>query len=150
MFLDEKMNYEKRLVMLAGMLGFVNSNDNFFDMMATRERKSIALNIEKILDKIKMDRCDYDKIYKKVINGKLKVVVISNEEMQDNKRKCLKTQTNINRGALATLQEYAISNNCTNCRRNRSACELRRALLVSKCPPATDEKGKCQYNIEGC
>ena len=133
--------------MLCGFLGFIQSKENF--TMFEKERNIIKANVEKIVHKMKLSDKKLNEVGKKVEQGKLQVVVLNPEEMQDNNRKARKSQTLINREVLYTLQEFAIFEKCVECNINRSKCRLRIALIKSNCPEINEKnKNKCQFYLE--
>ena len=139
---------EARVVYLAGFLGYMQDESSFVDIGSENERESIIKSLNILVSRIKMSNEKLTKIHNKVKTGKIKIVVTTPEITEQQKRKALASQIDVNLEGLFNVAEVAIENTCKNCTRQRSKCNLRKSLLKCKIPWVNDGKGKCQYNIE--
>lgn len=139
---------EIRVVYLAGLFGYMLDEKNFIDVGIKDEIEIVRDNLEKIIkNRVSIEDAKLQKIHNKVKKGKLKIVVTSSEKLENDRRKALNSQTNVNREALFNVCEISMHATCKNCERNRSKCNLRKSLLKCNIPWVNDGKGKCQYNI---
>jgi len=138
---------QKRIIQLCGFMGFVEEDKTFFDIYADKERKQIVASLEGIICKLKLKPKDFEKVHNKVLKGDLRLEVVSDEDINFLIKRYKKTKVGLDMGDLFTIIEHACLV-CKNCKRLRSACALRKALIKAKAPVANDGIGKCQFNCE--
>ena len=136
---------KKRIVYIAGMIGYMNDKRNWDDVYVEEEVKVIDDMLSSIINKIATDNAEFRKLYKEVLEGVYEVNCYKNHEVIEKKRRMLKSRTKVDRESLYTVAEHSMEM-CKECTRKKSKCALRVALLKCAIPQVNDGNGKCEFN----
>ena len=144
-----KEHMRKDIIFICSFVGYL-MDKNKFDWDNTyvnlQKQKVIdqALLLADLLSNI-ADKKEFDKIYNEIKDGLYVCDVLCKQELIEHKKRNLKTRVKVELESVHDLAEFAMGNNCGNCKANKKACRLRKALLKAGIPGLNEKRGECEY-----
>jgi hypothetical protein len=92
---------------------------------------------------------EFAKLHQQIKDGLYYCDVYTNIEFREYRKKSLKTRRKVDGESIFELAELAMDGQCNNCKKNKKACSLRKALLKAGIPPFSEKRGQCEYLQEG-
>lgn len=137
----------KRLVVgLSGFIGFLEDWKLFVGYNMEVERKRTVLASEKMIEKLKIDGKELNKIVEDIKTGKLRLDTIEKHEMDNMEKKVKESEVVVKQKFIDNIALHAMEHTCVACNRNKKRCLLRTSFTNANVAPYNDDENKCPYD----
>ncbi len=137
---------KKVVVGLSGFIGFLEDWKIFVGYNMEVERKRAILAAEKMIEKLKVDKKDLNKVVEDIKSGKLRLDTIEKHESINMEKQVKESEVVVKQKFIDNIALHAMEHTCTACNRNKKRCLLRTSLINANVAPYNDDENKCPYD----